>query len=69
VDDHAARLLRTGSPATAARRPQNEVFGYLADGAHNAEWRAGVLEIEGTSASDGEGATYRQVLSASHLPR
>ena len=44
-------------------RPQHEVFDYLADGAHNREWRTGVLEIERTSASDGEGATYRQVLA------
>lgn len=40
-------------------RPQHEVFDYLADGTHNGEWRSGVLEIERTSASDGEGATYR----------
>jgi uncharacterized protein YndB with AHSA1/START domain len=47
---------------TIARPPQ-EVFDYLADGTHNAEWRAGVLEIERTSAAAGEGATYRQVLA------
>jgi uncharacterized protein YndB with AHSA1/START domain len=47
---------------TIARSPQ-EVFDYLADGTHNAEWRAGVLEIERTSAGAGEGATYRQVLA------
>jgi uncharacterized protein YndB with AHSA1/START domain len=44
-------------------RPAREVFDYLADGTHNREWRSGVLEIERTSAADGEGATYRQVLS------
>ena len=44
-------------------RPASEVFDYLADGTHNREWRTGVLEIERTSAADGEGATYRQVLS------
>jgi uncharacterized protein YndB with AHSA1/START domain len=44
-------------------RPQQEVFDYLADGMHNREWRAGVLEIRRTSAADGEGATYRQVLA------
>jgi uncharacterized protein YndB with AHSA1/START domain len=47
---------------TVARSPQ-EVFDYLADGTHNLEWRAGVLEIERTSAAAGEGATYRQVLA------
>jgi uncharacterized protein YndB with AHSA1/START domain len=47
---------------TIARPPQ-EVFDYLADGTHNPEWRAGVLEIESTSAAAGEGATYRQVLA------
>jgi len=31
------------------RRPAREVFDYLADGARNPEWRAGVLEIERTS--------------------
>jgi uncharacterized protein YndB with AHSA1/START domain len=44
-------------------RPAREVFDYLADGRHNREWRAGVLEIERTSAADGKGATYRQVLA------
>ena len=44
-------------------RPQREVFDYIAAGTHNGEWRTGVLEIERTSASDGEGATYRQVLA------
>jgi uncharacterized protein YndB with AHSA1/START domain len=44
-------------------RPAREVFDYLADSAHNRAWRAGVLEIERTSAGDGEGATYRQVLA------
>lgn len=44
-------------------RPARAVFDYLADGTHNAEWRTGVLEIERTSADDGEGATYRQVLA------
>ena len=44
-------------------RPARDVFDYLADGTHNREWRSGVLEIERTSAADGEGATYRQVLS------
>jgi uncharacterized protein YndB with AHSA1/START domain len=45
------------------KRPASDVFGYLADGTHNKEWRAGVLEIERTSAADGQGATYRQVLA------
>jgi uncharacterized protein YndB with AHSA1/START domain len=44
-------------------RPARDVFDYLADGTHNREWRSGVLEIKRTSAADGEGATYRQVLS------
>jgi len=44
-------------------RPQKDVFGYLAEGTHNREWRAGVLEIERTSTAEGQGATYRQVLS------
>ncbi len=44
-------------------RPPQEVFDYLADGTHNREWRAGVLEISRTSAGDGQGATYRQVLA------
>jgi uncharacterized protein YndB with AHSA1/START domain len=44
-------------------RPASEVFDFLADGSHNREWRAGVIEIEKTGAADGAGATYRQVLS------
>jgi uncharacterized protein YndB with AHSA1/START domain len=44
-------------------RPQQEVFDYLAEGTHNREWRAGVLEISRTSAAGGQGATYRQVLA------
>ena len=44
-------------------RPARDVFDYLADGTHNREWRAGVIEIERTSLADGEGATYRQVLA------
>ena len=44
-------------------RPPQDVFDYLAEGAHNREWRSGVLEIERTSAAGGRGATYRQVLS------
>lgn len=44
-------------------RPQKDVFDYLAEGTHNREWRSGVLEISRTSATDGQGATYRQVLA------
>ncbi len=44
-------------------RSPDDVFGYLADGAHNRDWRAGVLEIERTTAADGQGAAYRQVLA------
>jgi len=47
---------------TIARPPQ-DVFDYLADGTHNREWRDGVLEISRTSAGDGQGATYRQILA------
>src|SRR5262245_62489530 len=39
-------------------KPAQDVFDYLADGAHNREWRAGVLEIARTSEATGEGATY-----------
>jgi uncharacterized protein YndB with AHSA1/START domain len=44
-------------------RPPRDVFDYLAEGTHNREWRTGVLEISRTSAEDGQGATYRQVLA------
>jgi uncharacterized protein YndB with AHSA1/START domain len=44
-------------------RPQREVFDYLADGMNDREWRAGVLEVSRTSAADGQGATYRQVMA------
>lgn len=44
-------------------RPPQDVFDYLAEGTHNREWRAGVLEISRTSETDGRGATYRQVLA------
>ena len=44
-------------------RARQDVFDYLAEGTHNREWRAGVLEISRTSAADGQGATYRQVLA------
>jgi uncharacterized protein YndB with AHSA1/START domain len=44
-------------------RPVADVFGFLADGARNREWRDGVLEVERTSSTDGVGATYRQVVS------
>src|ERR1700737_2837182 len=44
-------------------RPPRDVFDYLADGTQNREWRDGVLEISRTSAHDGHGATYRQVLA------
>ena len=44
-------------------RPARAVFDYLADGTHNREWRSGVLDIERTSATAGEGAAYRQVLA------
>ncbi len=44
-------------------RPAMEVFEYLADGTHNSEWRSGVVEIERTSAAEGQGASYRQVMT------
>ena len=47
---------------TVARAPQ-DVFDYLAEGTHNRDWRAGVLEISRTSPAGGQGATYRQVLA------
>ena len=43
-------------------RPLDEVFAYLADGANNPHWRTGVVQMHRTSATDGAGATYRQVL-------
>jgi len=44
-------------------RPAQTVFDYLAEGTHNRDWRAGVLEIARTSEDTGLGATYRQVLA------
>jgi uncharacterized protein YndB with AHSA1/START domain len=44
-------------------RPAREVFDYLADGTHNREWRAGVLDIARANSATGEGAAYRQVLA------
>jgi uncharacterized protein YndB with AHSA1/START domain len=44
-------------------RPAREVFDYLADGTHNRQWRAGVLEIRHANSTTGEGAAYRQVLA------
>src|SRR5258708_39910916 len=44
-------------------RPASDVFDYLADGTHNRDWRNGVIEIERVTATEGKGATYRQVLS------
>ena len=49
--------------AVTVNRPASEVFDYIADGAHGRDWRIGVLEVERTSATAGEGATYRQVLA------
>jgi uncharacterized protein YndB with AHSA1/START domain len=49
--------------AVTISRPPQDVFDYLADGTHNREWRAGVVEISRTSADDGQGATYRQVMA------
>src|SRR5258706_15487929 len=44
-------------------RPARDVFDYLADGTHNRDWRNGVIEIERVTATEGKGASYRQVLS------
>jgi len=44
-------------------RPAREVFDHLADGTHNREWRAGVLDIARANSTTGEGAAYRQVLA------
>lgn len=43
-------------------RPIEEVFAYLSDGENNARWRGGILEVERTSDSGGQGATYRQII-------
>lgn len=55
-------MPHTEHTVTVARPPQ-DVFDYLAEGTHNREWRAGVLEIRRTSTAEGRGATYRQVLA------
>ena len=44
-------------------RPASNVFDYLADGTHNREWRAGVLDIARANSTTGEGAAYHQVLA------
>jgi hypothetical protein len=44
-------------------RSAEDVFGYLADGTRNKDWRNGVLEIERTTETGGQGAEYRQVLA------
>jgi uncharacterized protein YndB with AHSA1/START domain len=54
-------MLHAEHTVTIARSAQ-DVFGYLADGTHNRDWRNGVLEIERTTDADGKGAEYRQVL-------
>jgi uncharacterized protein YndB with AHSA1/START domain len=55
-------MLHAEHTVTIGRSAQ-DIFGYLADGTHNKEWRNGVLEIERTTTADGEGAEYRQVLA------
>ena len=44
-------------------RPARVVFGYLADGMNNRDWRNGVLVIKRTNSIDGVGATYHQITS------
>jgi uncharacterized protein YndB with AHSA1/START domain len=56
--------MPTAERTITVNRPASDVFDYLADTARHGEWRAGVIEIERTSADDGLGATYRQVLAA-----
>jgi hypothetical protein len=58
-----ASRLQDAERTVTVNRPASDVFDYLADGTHNREWRTGVLEIERSSAADGQGATYRQVLA------
>jgi uncharacterized protein YndB with AHSA1/START domain len=55
-------MLHAEHTVTIGRSAQ-DVFGYLADGTHNRDWRSGVLDIERTTDADGEGAEYRQVLA------
>jgi uncharacterized protein YndB with AHSA1/START domain len=43
-------------------RPIEEVFAYLSDGHNDRHWRSGVVEVERTSPTLGEGTTYRQVV-------
>jgi uncharacterized protein YndB with AHSA1/START domain len=49
-------------------RPARDVFDYLADGTHNRDWRNGVLEIEKTTAAEGEGASYPATSRPGHHP-
>lgn len=44
------------------RRPVQDVYAYVADGANNRRWRAGVLEISRSSGDGGVGTVYHQVL-------
>lgn len=44
-------------------RPSQAVFDYLADGTNNRDWRSGVVEIRRTTQEEGQGASYRQVLT------
>lgn len=55
-------MLHAEHSVTISRPPQ-AVFDYLADGTHNPEWRSGVVEISRTTRADGQGASYRQVLT------
>jgi uncharacterized protein YndB with AHSA1/START domain len=43
-------------------RPIDDIFSYLSNGENNARWRGRILEVERTSADDGQSATYRQVI-------
>jgi uncharacterized protein YndB with AHSA1/START domain len=53
------------------RRPIQDVYAYVADGANNRRWRSGVLEISRTSGDGGVGTEYHQVLkgpAGRHIP-
>lgn len=56
--------MPTAEHTVIVNRRASDVFDYLADTSRHGEWRTGVLSIERTSADDGLGATYRQVLAA-----
>lgn len=54
--------MRQSEHTVTIGRSAEDVFDFLADGANNPRWRAGVVEIHRTSDTAEAGATYRQVL-------